>query len=135
MLSLNKYGSLTIGMILIVLVGCQGNSQPQLHSPETPISFVQRLHIGDRNLNWALTYFDSWNRKFQFRYLKLAEKKLVHAIQKFSSLQSDTSPRIREFYIVQDRRARSCRLLSQFHMTASHHGHLLNGDISNYCIF
>lgn len=118
-----------------MISACGGTSQVEPHEIDVPFSFVERLQLGDRNLGWALTYYDSWNRNFEPRYLQLAEKHLVDAIEKFSLLQADTSPRIREFYAVQDRRVRSCRLLVEFHSTASQHGHQLINSSKNHCVF
>ena len=61
-------------------------------------SFSTRLQDGDRHLGWSLNYFNSWRRERQPQYLLLAEDHTVNAIDAFSQLESDTSPRINEYY-------------------------------------
>ena len=62
-------------------------------------SFSTRLQDGDRHLGWSLNYFNSWRRERQPQYLLLAEDHTVNAIDAFSQLESDTSPRINEYYV------------------------------------
>ena len=62
-------------------------------------SFKSRLQQGDYHLGWSLNYFDSWRNARQPRYLRLAESHSINAINSFASLESDTSPRISEFYV------------------------------------
>ena len=98
-------------------------------------SFRSRLSEGDSHMGWSLNYFHSWNNGLQPRYLRLAEKHTITAIKLFRHLESDTSPRISEFYVVRERRTRSCRLLAELQFAASNHGHQLNSNTPDGCIY
>ena len=98
-------------------------------------SFRSRLSEGDTHVGWSLNYFDSWKNGLQPRYLKLAETHTIAAIRLFRNLESDTSPRISEFYVVRERRTRSCRLLAELQFAASNHGHQLSSNTPDGCIY
>ena len=98
-------------------------------------SFKSRLQEGDYHLGWSLNYFDSWRNARQPRYLRLAESHSINAINSFARLESDTSPRISEFYVVRERRTRGCRLLAELQFEASNHGHNLSGMTPQGCIY
>ncbi|MEC7423962.1 MAG: hypothetical protein VX844_05140 [SAR324 cluster bacterium] len=98
-------------------------------------SFKSRLQQGDYHLGWSLNYFDSWRNARQPRYLRLAESHSIDAINSFASLESDTSPRISEFYVVRERRTRGCRLLAELQFEAMNHGHQLSGMTPQGCIY
>ena len=100
---------------------------------ETP-SFVSRLHQGDQQIAWTLNYFDSWRKGRQPKYLQLAQEHIVEAIDIFSELQIDTSPRVNEFYVVRDRRARSCRILIELYFEAANFGYAINQASPSGCV-
>ncbi|MEC7888112.1 MAG: hypothetical protein VYA44_09685 [SAR324 cluster bacterium] len=116
--------------IVIFLTACSGRTT------EFPSqSFRSRLSEGDSHMGWSLNYFDSWQKGLQQRYLKLAEMHTIAAIKLFRHLESDTSPRISEFYVVRERRTRSCRLLAELQFAASNHGHQLSSNTPDGCIY
>ena len=116
--------------IIIFIAACSGQTT------EYPSqSFRSRLSEGDSHMGWSLNYFHSWNNGLQPRYLRLAEKHTITAIKLFRHLESDTSPRISEFYVVRERRTRSCRLLAELQFAASNHGHQLNSNTPDGCIY
>jgi hypothetical protein len=116
--------------IIIFLTACSGSST------EFPgQSFRDRLSEGDSHMGWSINYFDSWQNGLQPRYLKLAERHTIAAIKLFRHLESDTSPRISEFYVVRERRTRSCRLLAELQFAASNHGHHLSSNTPDGCIY
>ncbi|MBF0237099.1 MAG: hypothetical protein HQM12_05275 [SAR324 cluster bacterium] len=118
---------LSISGCIIILTGCSTSfSVP---------SFLSRLQQGDKQIGWTLSYFDSWKRDRQPRYLKLAENHILTAIDIYASLESHTSPRINEFYVVRDRKARSCRLLSEIQFDAINFGYNLSGQSPEGCTF
>ena len=86
-------------------------------------------------MGWSLIYFDSWKNGLQQRYLMLAERHTIAAIKLFRQLESDTSPRISEFYVVRERRTRSCRLLAELQFAAVNHGHQLSSNTPEGCIY
>lgn len=98
-------------------------------------SFRSRLSEGDSHVGWSLNYFDSWQKALQPRYLMLAEQHTIAAIKLFRHLESDTSPRISEYYVVRERRTRSCRLLAELQFAASNHGHELISTTPDGCIY
>ena len=116
--------------IIIFLAAC---SERTTEFPSQ--SFRSRLSEGDSHMGWSLNYFHSWNNGLQPRYLRLAEKHTITAIKLFRQLESDTSPRISEFYVVRERRTRSCRLLAELQFSASNHGHQLNSNTPDGCIY
>ncbi|MGK5091083.1 hypothetical protein WDW89_03585 [Deltaproteobacteria bacterium TL4] len=115
-------------LLMTVIAGC---------SDVFPVpSFLSRLQYGDRHVGWTLSYFDSWRRDRQPRYLKLAEEHIVSAIDIFSELEVATSPRITEYYVVRERRTRSCRLLSELQFEAINFGYnLSNSSVPLGCTF
>ena len=116
--------------VIIFLHACSSTT------PEFPEqSFRSRLSGGDSHMGWSLNYFHSWNNGLQPRYLRLAEKHTITAIKLFRHLESDTSPRISEFYVVRERLTRSCRLLAELQFAASNHGHQLNSNTPDGCIY
>jgi len=116
--------------IIISLTACSGTSS------EFPRqSFRSRLSKGDSHMGWSLNYFDSWQKGLQPRYLILAERHTIAAIKLFRHLESDTSPRISEFYVVRERRTRSCRLLAELQFSASNYGHKLSSGTPDGCIY
>ena len=116
--------------IIIFLAAC---SERTTEFPNQ--SFRSRLSEGDSHIGWSLNYFHSWNNGLQPRYLRLAEKHTITAIKLFRHLESDTSPRISEFYVVRERRTRSCRLLAELQFAASNHGHQLSLNTPDGCIY
>lgn len=98
-------------------------------------SFSTRLQDGDRHLGWSLNYFNSWRRERQPQYLLLAEDHTVNAIDAFSQLESDTSPRINEYYVARERRTRGCRLLAELQFEAINHGQALRGMTPSGCTY
>lgn len=121
---------LTFFSLILVLGSCsQGDVEFQSKS------FKSRLQQGDYHLGWSLNYFDSWRNARQPRYLRLAESHSINAINSFASLESDTSPRISEFYVVRERRTRGCRLLAELQFEAMNHGHQLSGMTPQGCIY
>ena len=116
--------------IIIFLAACSGRTN------EFPSqSFRSRLREGDSHMGWSLNYFNSWQNGLQPRYLKLAERHTIAAIKLFRHLESDTSPRISEFYVVRERRTRSCRLLAELQFEASNYGHQLSSNTPDGCIY
>jgi len=80
-----------------------------------------------------LTYFKSWRRDHQPRYLFLAENHIYTAVDGFARLQSDTSPRINEFYVARERRVRSCRFLAELQSEAVNFGIALRQPLALGC--
>ncbi|MBC8260112.1 MAG: hypothetical protein H8E38_13945 [SAR324 cluster bacterium] len=116
--------------LILILTACSGTA------PEFPSqSFRSRLGEGDSHMGWSLNYFDSWQKGLQPRYLQLAERHTISAIKLFANLESDTSPRISEFYVVRERRTRSCRLLAELQFTASNYGHKLSSVTPDGCMY
>ena len=116
--------------IIIMLTACSSTANDFPRS-----SFRSRLSEGDSHVGWSLNYFDSWQKGLQPRYLMLAEQHTIAAIKLFRHLESDTSPRISEYYVVRERRTRSCRLLAELQFAASNHGHELNSTTPDGCIY
>ena len=118
---------------LLLLTGCFSSSErvTEMFIP----SFLSRLQSGDRHVGWALTYYESWRRDRQPRYLFLAEDHIHSAVDGFARLQSDTSPRIGEFYIVRERRVRSCRFLAELQFDAVNYGIALRRPGALGCTF
>lgn len=126
-----------LGVGAFFLFGCaQQNAIVLESSSGRPMSsFFSRLNEGDRHVGWALTYFESWQRGQQPRYLLLAEDHIYTAVNEFALLQADTSPRINEFYVVRERRVRSCRFLAELKFSATNYGLDLRYPTAAGCIF
>jgi len=98
-------------------------------------SFRNRLSEGDGHMGWSINYYDSWQKELQPRYLKLAERHTIAAIKLFTHLESDTSPRISEYYVVRERRTRSCRLLAELQFAAGNQGLKLSSRTPDGCMY
>ena len=116
---------------IFFIAGCSNGGDPEFRTP----SFNSRLEEGDNLVGWSLNYFESWKNSRQPRYLNLAESHSINAIESFARLESDTSPRISEFYVVRERRTRACRLLAELQFEAGNHGHRLPGSTPPGCIY
>ncbi len=119
-----------LSILTVILMGC---SFQNFDFPSK--SFRTRLSEGDRQLGISKNYFESWKINFQLRYLKLAEKHTISAINLYSHLEFDTSPRIAEYYAVRARRNQSCRLLAELQFAASNKGHILGDITPEGCIY
>ncbi len=135
-----KYIHCLFGISLFFILGCSsgpqsphsgfgntgsqfsGSGQTGFASARMPDSFHARLSQGDRHVGWALTYYESWKRGRQQSYLALAEEHIQEAVIEFADLQSQTSPRISEFYVARERRVRSCRFLAEVQFAANNSG-------------
>ena len=120
-------------LLLIFIIFLMACSFQNLDFPSK--SFRTRLTEGDNQLGISKNYFDSWKINFQLRYLKLAEKHTISAINLFSHLEFDTSPIITEYYFVRARRNQSCRLLAELQFAASNKGHILENSTPEGCIY
>ncbi len=98
-------------------------------------TFQSRLVEADNQIGWGLNYFDSWQKGLQPRYLKLAEKHTITAINMFAHLEYDTSPRISEYYVVRERRTRGCRLLAELQFEAGNYGYKLRSQTPEGCTY
>ena len=111
--------------LLVMIALWMGCSNPD---PEFPISsFISRLTNGDQQMGWGLTYFESWRRS--------RETNTVDAIHAFAALESDTSPRINEYYVVRERRIRGCRLLAELQFEAINNGFSLRTAPPQGCTY
>ena len=117
-------------IILMILIACSNKN-----SGFPSKSFRTRLSEGDNHMGISINYFDSWKTNFQLRYLKLEESHTITAINLFSHLEFDTSPRITEYYVVRARRNQSCRLLAEMQFAASNKGHVLSNYTPDGCIY
>ena len=116
--------------LILLLISC---TKSITEFPEK--SFRTRLVEADSHIGWGLSYFDSWQRGLQPRYLKLAEQHTITAINLFAHLEYDTSPRISEYYVVRERRTRGCRLLSELQFEAGNHGYKLTSQTPEGCSY
>tara|TARA_Y100001970_G_C14252223_1_gene872695 strand:- start:4010 stop:4396 length:387 start_codon:yes stop_codon:yes gene_type:complete len=119
-----------LSLVLIIFLGCSGKNED---FPSK--SFRTRLSEGDNHMGKSINYFESWKSNFQIRYLRLAERHTISAINLFSHLEFDTSPRISEYYVVRARRTQSCRLLAELQFEASNKGFLLDNTTPQGCIY
>ena len=116
--------------VILLLISCSKSKS------EFPVkSFRSRLVEADNHIGWGLNYFDSWQKGLQPRYLKLAEKHTITAINMFANLEFDTSPRISEYYVVRERRTRGCRFLAQLQFEAVNYGYKLGSHTPNGCTY
>ena len=116
--------------LIFLLISC---SKSVSEFPEK--SFRSRLVDADKHIGWGINYFDSWQKGLQPRYLKLAEKHTITAINMFSHLEYDTSPRISEYYVVRERRTRGCRLLAKLQFDAGNYGYKLRSQTPEGCTY
>ena len=116
--------------VILLLISCSKNVS---NFPEK--SFRSRLVEADNHIGWGLNYFDSWQKGLQPRYLNLAEKHTITAINMFAHLEYDTSPRISEYYVVRERRTRGCRLLTEIQFKAGNYGQKLSSQTPEWCTF
>jgi len=120
---------ISVFIILMIIMACSNRN-----SGFPSKSFRTRLNEGDNHMGKSINYFESWKTNFQLRYLKLAENHTITAINLFSHLEFDTSPRITEYYVVRARRTQSCRLLAELQFSASNKGYELSNSTPEGCI-
>ena len=121
---------LILFFLVIIIIGCSHRNS------EFPSkSFRARISEGDKLLGKSINYFESWKANYQVRYLKLAERNTISAINLFSHLEFDTSPRIAEYYVVRARRTQSCRFLAELQFAASNKGQILVDKTPEGCIY
>lgn len=100
-----------IGCFILALPwGCVGSS------PTVPIR--REIARGDRKVDWALVYYQSWRRDRDGLYLQLARKQIVAAINSYFQLQVKIGHSYPDFYIVDRKRRRGCRFLDQMEKEA-----------------
>ena len=116
--------------VILLLISC---SVKVSEFPEK--SFRSRLVDADNHIGWGISYFDSWQKGLQPRYLKLAEHHTITAINMFAHLEYDTSPRISEYYVVRERRTRGCRLLAELQFEAGNFGYKLRSQTPEGCTY
>mgnify|MGYP001245168787 CR=1 FL=1 len=116
--------------VILLLISCTKSFSK---FPEK--SFRSRLVEADSHIGWGLNYFDSWQKGLQPKYLKLAEKHTITAINMFANLEYDTSPRISEYYVVRERRTRGCRFLSKLQFEAGNYGYKLSSQTPEGCTY
>ena len=116
--------------LILLLISC---SKSVSEFPDK--SFRNRLVEADNHIGWGLNYFDSWQKGLQPRYLKLAQKHTITAINMFAHLEYDTSPRISEYYVVRERRTRGCRSLAELQFEAGHYGQNLSLQTPDGCTY
>lgn len=98
------------GVILTLLWGCIGSS------PTVPVR--REIAQGDRKVDWAMVYYQSWRRDKEGIYLQLARKHIMDAINSYFSLQIKMGHSYPDFYIVDRKRRRGCRFLNQMEREA-----------------
>ena len=97
----------------IVLWGCS-ESGPRKGPP------VRRdIAWGDRQVDWALVYYQSWYRDRNAHYLRLARQNMAGAIRTYFDIQVRIGHSYPDFYDVDFKRRQSCRYLSQIDRDAS----------------
>ena len=116
--------------VILLLISC---SKRLSEFPEK--SFRSRLFEADNQIGWGLNYLESWQKGRQPRYLNLAEKHTITAINMFANLEFDTSPRISEYYVVRERRTRGCRLLAELQFEAGNYGYKLTLQSPEGCTY
>ena len=116
--------------VILLMISC---SKSISEFPER--SFRNRLLEADNHIGWGINYFDRWQKGLQPRYLKLAEKHTINAINLFAHLEYDTSPRISEYYVVRERRTRGCRLLAELQFEAGNYGYKLTLQSPEGCTY
>lgn len=101
------------GLVLTVLIwGCSGPS-----SPVVPIR--REIAAGDRQMDWALVYYQSWRRAGDELYLRLAGQQMAQAVRTYFDLQVKMGHSFPDFYIVDRKRRRGCRFIVQMEREAS----------------
>ncbi len=96
----------------MLLWGCTGPS-----SPVVPIR--REIAAGDRQMDWALVYYQSWRRAGDEQYLRLARRQMARAVRTYFDLQVKMGHSFPDFYIVDRKRRRGCRFIDQMEREAS----------------
>ncbi len=77
------------------------------------------IALGDRQVDWALVYYQSWHRQRNEHYLRLARRQMADAIRTYFSIQVRIGHSYPDFYDVDFKRRESCRYLSEIDRDAS----------------
>ncbi len=99
--------ALTLGGAL--LLGCMP-AQPAIRS---------EILMGDRQREWGLVYYQSWQKERNRDYLVLARQRTQDAIHIYLDAQRRMGYSYPDFYIVDSRRMASCFFLRQMQLEAA----------------
>ena len=103
--------TLLAGMSLALLVwGCSGGRAPTAREEMARIS---------RQREWAMVYYQSFQRGQNARYLALSRATLHGAIQQYFDLQVRLGHDYPDFYTVDRQRVQSCRFLHELDREAA----------------
>ena len=77
------------------------------------------IALGDRQVDWALVYYQSWHRERNAHYLRLARRQMADAIKTYFDIQVRIGHSYPDFYDVDFKRREGCRYLSEIDRDAS----------------
>lgn len=86
----------------------------------SPVPPALRLQVqeGDREREWGLLYYASWRKERNSTYLLLSRERTQQAILLYLDVQRRMGYAYPDFYLVDHRRAASCRFLTQLQREA-----------------
>lgn len=113
--------ALTIGGAL--LLGCMP-AQPAIRS---------QIQMGDRQSEWGLVYYQSWQKERNREYLVLARQHTQDAIHLYLDVQRRMGYSYPDFYIVDRRRMANCSFLRQMQLEAASFAVKLDDDRRSGC--
>jgi hypothetical protein len=91
-----------------LLLGCAGD-RPK---------FRDEIGYADRQREWGLVYYQSWQKERNRDYLVLARQRTQEAVSLYLDVQRRMGYAYPDFYVVDKRRQQSCIFLSQMQAEA-----------------
>jgi hypothetical protein len=79
----------------------------------------QEILMGDREREWGLVYYQSWQKERNREYLVMARQRTQEAVRLYLDVQRRMGYSYPDFYIVDRRRMASCTFLRQVQLEAS----------------
>lgn len=81
-------------------------------------SFRDEISLADRQREWGLVYFQSWQKERNRDYLVLARQRTQEAVTAYLEVQRRMGYSYPDFYVVDKRRMQSCSFLRQMQAEA-----------------
>lgn len=103
---------------LAAILAVTGALLPACTSPP-PSSIRQEIILGDRQREWGLVYYQSWQKERNRHYLMLARQRTQEAILLYLDAQRRMGYAYPTFYVVDRRRMDGCLFLRQMQVEAA----------------
>jgi hypothetical protein len=103
-------------------------------SAPPPLDVDQQRQIGDRQREWGLIYYVSWEKEQERNYLRLSRRYMAAAAKSYYDIQVRIGHSYPVFYELDRKRLQSCAFLRRIAREAAKHRIDVNGDRAAGCL-